>query len=152
MKIKDLSKEELEAMGYDDIACLILSENGAKITLPELFKEICHLLDLSDEEYTNKIGDFFQMMSTDHRFIMLAKGFWDLKNRHQTKVIIETDDDEEIISDDTEDDTDITEPDEESDNYDSYDDDDDNTDDTPEDDLKDLVIVNEDEDEANANL
>ncbi len=151
MKIKDLSKEELEAMGYDDIAYLILSENGAKITLPEIFKEICNLLDLSDEEYTNKIGDFFQMLSTDHRFIMLEKGFWDLKNRHQTKVIIESDDDEEVVPEDTEDDTDITEPDEESDNYDSYDDEDD-TDDTPDDDLKDLVIVNEEEDEANANL
>src|SRR5574344_1182576 len=92
MKIKDLSKEELESMGYDDIAYQILAENGAKLTLPELFKEICDLLELSEDEYTNKIGDFFQMLSTDHRFIMLEKGFWDLKNRHQTKVIIESDD------------------------------------------------------------
>ena len=97
--------------------------------LPELFKEICDLLELSEDEYTNKIGDFFQMLSTDHRFIMLEKGFWDLKNRHQTKVIIESDDEtdtEEVEPEstqtETEDDTDITEPDYDSDNFDSYDD------------------------------
>jgi DNA-directed RNA polymerase subunit delta len=151
MKLKELSKEELETMGYDDIAYEILTENGAKLTLPEIFKEICDLLGLSSKEYEDKIGDFFQLLSTDHRFIMLPKGYWDLKARHQTKVIIEPDDDDEIIPEDTEDDTDITEPDEDEED-DGIFEDEDTDDDTGEDDLKDLVIVSEDEDEANTNL
>jgi DNA-directed RNA polymerase subunit delta len=151
MKLKELSKEELETMGYDDIAYEILTENGAKLTLPEIFKEICDLLGLSSKEYEDKIADFFQLLSTDHRFIMLPKGYWDLKTRHQTKVIIEPDDDDEIIPEDTEDDTDITEPDEDEEDDGIYDDED-TDDDNGEDDLKDLVIVSEDEDEANTNL
>jgi DNA-directed RNA polymerase delta subunit len=154
MKLNELTKEDLEAMGYDDIAYLILSENGAKLTLPELFKEICNLLDLSESEYESKIADFFQLMSTDHRFIMLPKGFWDLKTRHQSKVIIENDDDEELTPEETEDDTDMTEPEDEEETSDYYDDDDDDETDptSDDDDLKDLVIINEDEDEANTNL
>lgn len=123
MNLNELSKEELETMGYDDIAYLILSENGAKLKLPEIFKQICDLLGLSEEEYTDKIGDFFQLLSTDHRFIMLEKGFWDLKNRHQTKVIIEPDEETEVEEPEpsTEDDTDMTEPDYDTDNYNNYD-------------------------------
>ena len=138
MKIKNLSKEELESMGYDDIAYLILDEKGAKLTLPEIFKEICHLLDLSDDEYTNKIGDFFQILSTDHRFIMLEKGFWDLKNRHQTKVIIESDEEPETEESETEDDTDITEPDYDNDSYNNFDEteEEEETDDDTDDDLE----------------
>src|SRR5574344_3036075 len=149
MKIKDLTKEELETMGYDDIAFLILSESKTKITLPEIFKKICKLLQLDDKEYEDKIGDFFQLMSTDHRFIMLPKGFWDLKDRHQTKVIIENDDDDEVVSDETDDDTDLAEPEENEDGEIFYDEDETDTEDSDDDDLKDLVIVNEDEDEAN---
>ena len=95
MKITDLSKEELESKSYDDIAYMILESTGEKIKITDLFKEICDLLGLSNEEYEAKIADFFQVLSTDHRFIMLEKGFWDLKSRHQAKIIME-DDDEDI--------------------------------------------------------
>ena len=94
MKITDLSKEELESKSYDDIAYMILESTGEKIKITDLFKEICDLLGLSNEEYEAKIADFFQVLSTDHRFIMLEKGFWDLKSRHQAKIIMEDDDDD----------------------------------------------------------
>lgn len=146
-KLKDLTKEDLESLGYDDIAYLILSESTTKQKLPTIFKKICKLLDLDDGEFEEKIGDFFQMMSVDKRFIMLPKGYWDLKTRHQSNIIIDTDDDdEEDIIEETEDDIDMMDETEE-DDY--YDEDADETDDTDEDDLKDLVIVGEDEDEAN---
>ncbi len=144
MKITDLSKEELESKSYDDIAYMILESTGEKIKITDLFKEICDLLGLSNEEYEAKIADFFQVLSTDHRFIMLEKGFWDLKSRHQAKIIIE-DDDEEI---DTGLENEEEEPEEEEDIY--YDEDEPTDDD--EDDLQGLVVVSDDSDEENSNL
>ena len=144
MKITDLSKEELESKSYDDIAYIILESTGEKIKITDLFKEICDLLGLSNEEYEAKIADFFQVLSTDHRFIMLEKGFWDLKSRHQAKIIME-DDDEDI---DTGLDNEEEEPEEEEDIY--YDEDEPTDDD--DDDLQGLVVVSDDSDEENSNL
>ncbi len=144
MKITDLSKEELESKSYDDIAYMILESTGEKIKITDLFKEICDLLGLSNEEYEAKIADFFQVLSTDHRFIMLEKGFWDLKSRHQAKIIME-DDDEDI---DTGLENEEEEPEEEEDIY--YDEDEPTDDD--DDDLQGLVVVNDDSDEENSNL
>lgn len=144
MKLKDLSKEELEAMSYDDIAYLILKEEGKKSKITDLFQKVCDLLNLSQAEYEAKITDFFQVLSTDQRFIMVEKGFWDLKTNHKAHIIMESDDEEEEVNPEIEEET---EEDEEI----FYDDEDVTDDDTTEDDLKDLVIVN-DEDEENTNL
>lgn len=145
MKITDLSKEELESKSYDDIAYMILESSGEKVKITDLFKQICDLLGLSNEEYEAKIADFFQILSTDHRFIILEKGFWDLRSRHQAKIIIE--DDEEDIDGSLEDEEEEIE--EEDDNI--YYDEDEPTDDE-DDDLQGLVVVNDDSDEENSNL
>ena len=145
MKITDLTKEELETKSYDDIAYMILESSGEKVKITDLFKQICDLLGLSNEEYEAKIADFFQILSTDHRFIMLEKGFWDLRSRHQAKIIIE--DDEEDIDGSLEDEEEEIE--EEDDNI--YYDEDEPTDDE-DDDLQGLVVVNDDSDEENSSL
>ena len=145
MKITDLTKEELESKSYDDIAYMILESSGEKVKITDLFKQICDLLGLSNEEYEAKIADFFQILSTDHRFIMLEKGFWDLRSRHQAKIIIE--DDEEDIDGSLEDEEEEIA--EEDDNI--YYDEDEPTDDE-DDDLQGLVVVNDDSDEENSNL
>ena len=132
MKITDLSKEELES-------------TGEKVKITDLFKQICDLLGLSNEEYEAKIADFFQVLSTDHRFIMLEKGFWDLRSRHQAKIIIE-DDEEDIDANLEEEDEELEEDDEN-----VYYDEDEPTDDD-DDDLQGLVVVNDDSDEENSNL
>lgn len=147
MKLKKLSKEELELMSYDEIAYKIFEEEKKKMKLPVLFKKICDLLDLDDAEYEERIGDFFQLISRDQRFTMLENGFWDLKEKYKSQVIIHEDDEEET-EEETEDDTDVTEenPEEET----TYYDEDSEDDDVEEDDYKDLVIISEDEeDEAN---
>lgn len=143
MKIKDLTKEELEAMSYDDIALMILEETNRQMKINELFKEVCTLLGLSDDEFVDKLPAFFEVLSTDHRFIMLENGLWDLKTKHATKVVIDdTDDEEEEIEEDIED------VDNEMPNEDIYTDDDDSEDLTDDDDdLKDLVIIDEDEEQ-----
>lgn len=144
MKLKDLSREELEAMSYDDIALMILTETGKKMKINELFKEVCNLLGLSEDEFVDKLPSFFEVLSTDHRFIMLENGLWDLKTKHSTKVYIDNDEeDEEDIEEDIEDEI------EEAEEKDIYADDDDADElDSDDDDLKDLVIIDEDE-EAN---
>ena len=148
MKIKDMTKEELEALSYDDIAYLILEESGTKTKITDLFQEVCNLLELSHDEYEAKIADFFQMLSTDQRFVMLEKGFWDLKSRHQTKIILDDTDEEDLDEENIDDTDDMAE-----DNDDEIFYDDEENDDNSDDDLKDLVIVNEDDaDEENGSM
>lgn len=138
MKLKDITKEELEVMGYDDIAYLILEESKKKMKITDLFKKVCSLRSLSDAEYEAHIADFFEILTTDKKFIMLEDGYWDLRKRHSEKLVIEEDDDEYEDIPEEEDDTE-EEPEEE--NF--YDEDSD--DDTPDDDLKDFVVIDEDE-------
>ena len=138
MKLKDITKEELEVMGYDDIAYLILEESKKKMKITDLFKKVCSLRGLSDAEYEAHIADFFEILTTDKKFIMLEDGYWDLRTRHSEKLVIEEDDDEYEDIPEEEDDTE-EEPEEE--NF--YDEDSD--DDTPDDDLKDFVVIDEEE-------
>ena len=145
MKITDLSKEELESKSYDNINYMILESTGGKVKITDLFKQLCDLFGISKAEYEAKIADFFQILSTDHRFIMLEKGFWDLRSRHQAKIIIE--DDEDDIDGSLEDEEEELEEEEEN----IYYDEDEPTDDD-DDDLQGLVVVNDDSDEENSNL
>ncbi len=139
MKLKDYTKEELEAMSYDDIALKVLQESKKKMKINELFKKVCDLLGLSDAEYLDKLPAFFDVLSTDGRFIMVDKGLWDLKSRHVTKVVIDNEEDEDEIEEVEEEENEIEE---EKDIYSEEDETDDIDDD---DDLKDLVIIDEDE-------
>ncbi len=140
MKLKDFSKEELEAMSYDDIAFMVLSESKKQMKVNELFKEVCNLLQLTEDEFVEKLPAFFDVLSTDHRFIMLENGLWDLKSKHSTKVVIDNDE-EDIEVEEVED---VEEPEEEEEDLYSDDADSDELDDD-DDDLKDLVIIDEDE-------
>lgn len=144
MKLKDLSKEELEAMSYDDIALMIITETGKQYKINELFKKVCDLLDLSEAVYMDKLPAFFDVLSTDHRFIMLENGTWDLKTKHSTKVVFESDEEEDLEEIGVEEEQ---EENEEEENEDIFNDNEDEIDDD-DDDLKDLVIIDEDE-EAN---
>lgn len=144
MKLKDLSKEELEAMSYDDIALMIITETGKQYKINELFKKVCDLLGLSEAVFMDKLPAFFDVLSTDHRFIMLENGTWDLKTKHSTKVVFESDEEDmEDIEVEEEQEEEI----EEEENEDIFNDNEDEIDDD-DDDLKDLVIIDEDE-EAN---
>lgn len=145
MKIKDLTKEELEAMSYDDIALMILTESQSQMKINELFKEVCNLLGLSENEFMDKLPAFFDVLTNDHRFIMLENGLWDLRTKHAAKIVIDTEDEEEIEEDIDIDDIEEDESKEDEDIYSDGDDDDDIADD--DDDLKDLVIIDEDEEQ-----
>lgn len=142
MKKIELSEEELEMMNYNDVAHVILEHFGKKMKLPDLFLEVCKVLGLSDDEYQAYIADFFELLSTDKRFIMLEDGHWDLKIKHNKGIETYEDDDEEedliLEENDTDDDANYVDE--------SIKAEDDDVDD---DDLSDLVIVDDIEDEAN---
>ena len=122
MKKINLTEEELATMSYDDVAHVILETNGKKMKIQDLFKEVIRVMNLGESAFEDHLADFFELLSTDKRFIMLEKGYWDLKINQKTKLIIDDEEDEEI-------------------NYDEeiLDDDD------AEDDLKDLVIMDDPE-------
>ena len=100
MKLNKMPKEELETLSYNDLTEMILKEKKKSLNTPTLFKEICKLLELSDDDYSNQIGDYYTSLTTDKRFILLDGGKWDLKDKHKVEIVI---DDEEEYDDEAED-------------------------------------------------
>lgn len=139
MKLKDIPKEILLDMAFDDIAYVILKEKGKKMKTTDLFQKICDVLDLGEDKYSEQIADFFTLLATERRFIQLDKGFWDLRENHTLKVDMKTlydDSDDEILIEE------IPEPEEETEEI--YSDSKDSEDDQADDDLKDFAIIDED--------
>lgn len=95
MKINEMTKAELELLSNCDITALLLKENKKPMNTPTIFKKICELLGYSDEEYTNKIGEFYTSLTTDKRFILLDTAEWDLRDNHAVKISIDDEDEEE---------------------------------------------------------
>lgn len=139
MKLSKMSKEEIELLSYIEIAKLYLEENKKTLNTAELFKEICNLLSLSNNEYSDKITDFFQSLTTSKDFILLPTGEWDLKSKHSVKVAMD-----ELYEEQADEEEYDVEPEDEmneEDEFNSIDDEEDYADD----DLSDLTILNEDE-------
>ena len=143
MKVK-LTAEQKETLSYDDVAHMVLQAYEKKMKIQDLFKYVIKAMGLPEEEFTNGIGDFFELLLTDKRFIMLENGFWDLKINHSTRIVLEDeeDDDIEIISE-----VDKDEDEEEDDKEINYDEDK-VEDDEKEDGLEDLVIITGDEEDG----
>lgn len=143
MSIKKMKKEDLELLSNKEITCLILDESKKSMNTADIFRKIIELLELPESTFENKIADFYTSLATDKRFILLKDGTWDLRNRHTSdkvvKIADEDDEEEEIQEEDEdkdeeeieEDDFDDTEP----EDYDE---------DTNEE-LKDLVILDEED-------
>lgn len=135
MKLKEVPKEELELMGYDDIAFLVLKESGKKMKLKDIFAKVCKALDLPESAVDEQIMDFFELMSINKKFTMVEDGYWDLQNRHKLDVVFE--DDEE--DDENNEEENLEEANEEEVFYEEEDE----TEDTEDDDLSDLVVVDD---------
>ena len=149
MSIRKKDILDLELMSYSDIAYEIIKEDKKQYNTPNLFKEVCKLLNLSDEEFEEKIGDFFTALSTDQRFIFIDSVNWDLKENHVVKVVVDEGEDDmpEDVSDEEEDEDEEEDNDDDNDIDEDLEDDysDDDMDDRSEDDLEDLTILDEDE-------
>lgn len=144
MSIRKKEKLDLELMSYTDIAYEILKEDKKQYNTPNLFREVCNLLELSEEEFEAKIGDFFTALSTDKRFILIDSVNWDLKENHIVKVVVdddsesdeETDDSEEENEEEVETEEEMDEDDYSEDAIDDIDDDDD---------MDDLTIIDDED-------
>ena len=141
MKIEKMKKEELEVLSYTDLTEMILKENKKAMKTADIFKKICNLLELTDEDYSNKIGDFYTSMTTDKRFILLENAEWDLRDNHKVEINLDLDDEDDEYVEEEE----IEEEAEEVDEDNSVDITDDEVDLDDEDDMEDLTIVTGDE-------
>lgn len=140
MKLKDLSPEELELMSYTDLTYMLIKEKKKSMNTKDLFKEICKLLDLSDDDYASKIGDYYTSLTIDKRFVLLPENVWDIRDNHSVEIVMDEDEEDvEVEEVETEEDEEVEEE-EETDTL--YDDENEITDD---DDMEDLSIVDEDE-------
>ncbi len=108
MSINKMKKEELELLSNKDITNMILEESKKPMNTAELFKKIIELLELPKTTFENKIGDYYTSLSTDKRFILLEDGSWDLRSNHTSDKIkkqvsqVEDDDEEEELPDEDE--------------------------------------------------
>ena len=139
--LSKMTKEELEQLSYAKIAEMYLKENKTKMNTADLFKEVCKLLELSDNEYQERIGDFFETLTTSKEFILLGDGNWDLRSNHSIKIDIDD------IYEDSDTEEDVIEVEDEETEEDNYEDDytDDADADIVDDDYSDLTIVDDTE-------
>ena len=149
--LNKMDKENLELLSYTKIAEMYLRENKKTMNTADLFREVCKLLELDENEYQERIADFFESLTTCKEFILLNDGNWDLRENHSVKIDMDDiyDDSDEI---DVSDENDIDDEESEEDNYedDSYEDDLSDDVDDLNDDYDDLTIVDESElDEEN---
>lgn len=145
MSIREKDRLDLELMSYTDIAYEIIKEDKKQYNTPNLFREVCNLLELSESEFEEKIGDFFTALTTDKRFILIDSVNWDLKENHVVKVVV--DDGEDDTVDESIDEEENENEEEEILEDDSIEDDytDESEADYMEDDLENLNIVDEDD-------
>ncbi len=145
MKLSEMRPNELELMSYADLTYAILKEGKKPMNTAAIFHKICDLLELSEDEFSSKIGDYYTSLTLDKRFVLLDNNEWDIRDNHSIKIELdEEEDEEEIEEEEVEEETEE----EVEDNDTIYDDENDITDD--DDDIDDLSILNEDEmDEEN---
>lgn len=142
MSLKKMKKEDLELLSNKDIAKLILEDTNKTINTADLFKKIIKLLELPESTFEAKIADFYTALATDKRFILLDNGKWDLRSNHTSDKLIKVSEDDE--DDDEEEEEEKPEEEEiEEDNFDDTEDDD--YDESANEELKDLVVIDEDE-------
>ena len=140
MKNIQLEAEEIEQMNYNDVAYVILEASNKKMKIIDLLNEVGRLMQKDEAEIQEHITDFFELLSTDKRFIMLDDGYWDLRVKHNKGMQLDSEDeDEDIILEDEE----TTDEDEE-----EYDETKAEDDDVEDDDLSDLVIIDDVDEET----
>lgn len=142
MKLKDKSPEELELMSYTDLTYMILKEEKKTMNTAVIFRKICELLGLSEDDFSEKIGDYYTSLTIDKRFVMLETGEWDVRDNHAVELSLDDEEDEEMSEEETEEETEEDEISEDED-IDAVIDDDELDD--VDDDLEDLAVLDEDE-------
>lgn len=140
MKLKDKSPEELELMSYTDLTYMILKEEKKTMNTAVIFRKICELLGLTEDDFSEKVGDYYTSLTIDKRFVMLENGEWDVRDNHAVEISLDDEDEDEVSEEESEEIEDDEELEEDIDTVIDDDDLDDN-----DDDLDDLAVLDEDE-------
>ena len=141
MKLKDKSPEELELMSYTDLTYMILKEEKKTMNTAVIFRKICELLGLSEDDFSEKVGDYYTSLTIDKRFVMLENGEWDVRDNHAIEISLDEEDEDEISEEESEEE--IEDEEDSDEDIDTVIDDDDLDDN--DDDLEDLAVLDEDE-------
>jgi DNA-directed RNA polymerase subunit delta len=136
----NFTADQLEQMSLTDIALELLKDNTEKYTFIDLFNLIAGVLEFSDEERESKLGIFYTSLTLDGRFVILSDGSWDLRVRHKFEQVnpdfSDFDIEDDIIEEEEDEDEIIPDIAKKQDDEDDYDD---------KEDIKRLVVVDEDE-------
>ncbi|MBW8350005.1 DNA-directed RNA polymerase subunit delta [Bacillus sp. IITD106] len=93
MNILQLSKEERKEMSFIEIAQHIFEEKKEAISFKDLVDEIANYLELSEQEKTTRMLQFYTDLNVDGRFLSLGENRWGLREWYPIDQI-----DEEIIT------------------------------------------------------
>ena len=101
MKLTEMPKDKLNLLSYIEIAYRYLKENKVTMKTPDLFRQVCNLLGFNDNQYVEKIGDFYTSLTLDKRFIVLDNTEWDLRENHAVEIVYD-DDEIDVVEDEEE--------------------------------------------------
>jgi DNA-directed RNA polymerase subunit delta len=79
VSLEQLSPEEIQEMSMIELAYEILANKKQAISFKELLEEISQLLNLSEEQVSEKIAQFYTELNIDGRFISIGENRWGLK-------------------------------------------------------------------------
>lgn len=58
-----------------------IMQKKENIAFNVLWKEVCKMLNLSEEEQNKKVANFYTQLSLDGRFVFTGKNKWNLRDR-----------------------------------------------------------------------
>lgn len=79
LSINQFSKEEIKEMSLVEIAYELLLQKKEAVSFNELVEEIAQIKELSKEEITARIAQFYTDLNVDGRFTAIGDNRWGLK-------------------------------------------------------------------------
>ena len=89
MQLANLSKEEVSELALIEIANLLLIEKKEAIDFKVMMDEIQKMLGLTDEQVSEKMGQFYTDLNVDGRFISIGDNRWGLKGWYPVEQVEE---------------------------------------------------------------
>lgn len=87
-----------------DVAYDLMKTKKKAVLFIKLWEEVCQVMAFTKAQEEDNIAQFYSDLSLDDRFVNVGDNKWDLRERHTYKeVVVDT---EEILIDETEDESD----------------------------------------------
>ncbi|UJL46008.1 DNA-directed RNA polymerase subunit delta [Virgibacillus sp. NKC19-16] len=79
MSLKEYSHEDVKQIAMIELANSVLVDEKKSIHFKDIFDQVAKMKDLSEEEKTANIAQFYTELNVDGRFITLGENTWGLK-------------------------------------------------------------------------